>query len=125
MVVKKLIVVFSILLCHVMSGMSKCSPNKNIWRHTEEYVVDIYNYFGKEGVDSSLEEIYFFNQDTTLILRQMPNGDFSCDNLADNIVMYYPYNYNLIVMLCDTLRSQKGLIIRKIQMKVLFPHILH
>ena len=93
MVVKKLIVVFSILLCHVMSGMSKCSPNKNIWRHTEEYVVDIYNYFGKEGVDSSLEEIYFFNQDTTLILRQMPNGDFSCDKclrLSGCKAFYFP-----------------------------------
>ena len=64
-------------------------------------VVDIYNYFRKEHVDSSLGVISFANKDTSLQLIQGESGDYYCDFLKDKIIMYYPDDYNIVFMLCD------------------------
>ena len=78
-----------------------CAHGNYIMPTKQTMVVDIYNYFQKEHVDSSLGIVSFENQDTCLQLTQGISGDYYCDFLKDRIVMYYPDDYNIVFMLCD------------------------
>lgn len=77
------------------------SPHVYIQTRKQMMVVDIYNCFRKENIDSSLGVVSFVNKDTCLQLIQKENGDYSCEYLKDKILMYYPDDYNIVFMLCD------------------------
>lgn len=64
-------------------------------------VVDIFNYFRQENIDTSLDIVSFVNKDTCLQLAKGGNGDYHCDFLKDKILMYYPDDYNIVFMLCE------------------------
>lgn len=70
-----------------------------------EYVVDILNCFQQDNVNSQLDEITFSNQDSCITLKRDTSGNYHCQNLEGKIIMYYPDDYNIVFMLCDTLSS--------------------
>lgn len=74
---------------------SSTMPNK------QEMVVDIFNYFHKEHIDTPSGIVSFVSKDTCLLLIPKEDEYYCCDYLKDRIIMYYPEDYNIVFMLCD------------------------
>lgn len=71
----------------------------------DEYIVDIYNYFGNSQFASNLDTILFENSNNCFSIEVDSCGDYSCPALEGQVVMYYP-SINLICMLCDSLTPE-------------------
>lgn len=91
------IYICSICLLMLVSG---CQKSEQVVPLAEEYIVDIYNYFGKSQCSSILETISFENSDNHFSLVADCFGEYTCPSLDGQIVMYYP-SIDLICMLCD------------------------
>lgn len=78
-----------------------CACGNTTTPRKQTMVVDIYNCFRQNNIDSSHDIVSFVNKDTCLQLTQKESGDYSCEYLKDKILMYYPNDYNIVFMLCD------------------------
>ena len=100
---KKTFYILTLLaICLITASCGKSVSEKPT---QDEYVVDIFNCFRQENIDSQHDEITFSNQDTCIILKRDESGEYHCQNLEGKIIMYYPDDYNIVFMLCDTLAS--------------------
>lgn len=101
---------FICYICLLLVGIlgTGCRKNAPIASLSNEYIVDIYNYFGKSLCTSDFDKITFTNGIDSFSLDINAIGDFVCPNLDGRIVLYYPTS-NLICMLCDTLTNDAQL----------------
>lgn len=99
-----IILILIILLCSF-----GCARDNSTTPHKQTMVVDIFNYFRQENIDSPLDMVSFVNKDTCLQLIQKESDDYSCEYLRDKILMYYPDDYNIVFMLCDPPTSNNEL----------------
>ena len=101
---KKTLYILTLLaICLITAS---CGKNVSEKPTQDEYVVDIFNCFRQENVNSQHDEITFSNKDTCITLKRNENGDYPCEDLEGKIMMYYPNDYNIMFMLCDTLSSK-------------------
>lgn len=100
---------FVILYLIILFCSFGCAHGNSTTPRKQMMVVDIYNYFRQENIDSSLDMVSFVNKDTCLQLTQGEYGEYHCDFLKDKILMYYPDDYNIVFMLCDPPTSSNEL----------------